>query len=68
MEQRWKNISSTAAGVAIGSSMINSQLRSLRDEISDDSGDSDGGDSDGGDSDGGDSDGGIMDWFNDAFN
>jgi hypothetical protein len=63
MEQRWKNISSTAAGVAIGSSMINSQIRSLRDEISDG-----GGDSDGGDSDGGDSDRGIMDWFNDAFN
>jgi len=58
MEQRWKKISSTAAGVTIGSSMITSQLRSLREEIS----------GDGGDSDGGDSDGGIMDWFGDIFN
>ena len=58
MEQRWKKISSTAAGVTIGSSMITSQLRSLREEIS----------GDGGDSDGRDSDGGIMDWFGDIFN
>lgn len=56
MQQRLKNISSTAAGVAIGTSFMNGQLRSLRDEISGEGGE------------GGEDEGGVMDWIGDIFN
>jgi len=52
VQQRWQNISSTAAGVAIGTSILGSQLGNIKNALSGNSA------SDGG---------GIADWIGDIF-